>query len=427
MDVVEPQARLAAALAEYLQRCLSWVAANGWTGWDPYDVWDTAVGRWSLAGSRLHRRAVSTVISRLEEPFPIAIRRVLGAVPRVNAKAMGLFASAFLRLESLEGGPRRVGGEPGHLPCFRWLDSNRVACGAGFGWGYPFDWQSRVPIPRSTPTAVTSAIIGDAYWLRYHLCRQAEALAVCEAVCRFFMTGLNRSTPASDGSFCFSYSPVDRFQVHNANLFAAEFLVRIGQEVGRADWVDTGLAAARFSLNQIREDGTLAYWSNAQTGPSVQQDTYHSGFEIRALHSIGTRTGLGEFRRAAECYLSTWLADFFTPEGIPHFTRGRSDVIEVHSCAEALLCAAAMREAGALSAPAFLRHADAVFHATARALWRDAGPSAGYFAWARRRRYGVTFITNIPLLRWGQAWMVAALTATLGALRPDLPGSRTHQ
>ncbi len=427
MDVVDRQARLAAMLTDYLQRCLSWVGANGWTGWDPYDLWDTAVGHWALAGRSLQRRAATTVISRLEELFPIAIRRVFGAVPRVNAKAMGLFAGAFLRLESLEGRPRLVGGEPGHVPCFRWLDANRVACGAGLGWGYPFDWQSRVPIPRNTPTAVTSAIIADAYWVRYRLCQQADGLAMCEAVCRFFVSGLNRSAPASDGSFCFSYSPVDQFQVHNANLFAAEFLVRIGHEVGRAEWVDTGLAAARFSLNQIREDGTLAYWSNAQMGPSVQQDTYHSGFEIRALHSIGARTGLGEFRRAAERYLSTWLADFFTPEGIPHFTRGRDNVIEVHSCAEALLCAAAMREAGALDAAAFVRHADAVVHAAGRALWRDAGAGAGYFGWARRRRYGVTFTTNIPLLRWGQAWMVAALTATLAVLQPDSSGSRKHQ
>ena len=77
MDVVDRQARLPAVLTQYLQRCLSWVGANGWAGWDPYDLWDTAVGQWALAGRSLHRRAATSVISRLEEVFPIAIRRAL--------------------------------------------------------------------------------------------------------------------------------------------------------------------------------------------------------------------------------------------------------------------------------------------------------------------------------------------------------------
>ena len=54
---------------------------------------------------------------------------------------MGLFAAAFLELESVEGAPRRIRGASAADQCFDWLESHRVSMGDGTGWGYPFDWE----------------------------------------------------------------------------------------------------------------------------------------------------------------------------------------------------------------------------------------------------------------------------------------------
>lgn len=414
---------LSQCLQLYLDRSLNWVDKNGWVGWDPYDLWDNSLGRWALSGASLLQRAVGSSLTRLEARFPLGMRRLLRAAPCVNAKAMGLFAAVFLRLEALEGVPRAIKGEPGTAACFRWLEANRVALGGGCGWGYPFDWQSRELIPRNTPTAVTSAIVGDAYWLRYRLRGDTDALDRCQDVCHFFLNALNRSASRADGSFCFSYTPLDRFEVHNANLYAAEFLVRVGYETDRPEWVETGLAAARFSIAEIRDDGTLAYWSNAQSGPRIDQDTYHSGFEIRALHGLARLTGSPDIARAAERYFSVWLMDFFTGERVPHFVRGRNDVIEVHSCAEALLCPAALAADGVVPTDWLVAHCDRVLTATVRALWRPVDDRAGYFAWAARRQRSQFRTTDIPLIRWGQAWMCCAMSAVLSALNARRPSS----
>ncbi|MBW2409407.1 MAG: hypothetical protein JRF72_06375 [Deltaproteobacteria bacterium] len=271
-------------------------------------------------------------------------------------------------------------------------------------------------IPRNTPTIVNSAIIGDSYWIKYKYHGDKEALSQCENICQFIMTGINRSGYKSDGSFCFSYTPIDNFQVHNANLFGAEFLIRIGTETGRDDWVKTGLSAASFSLSEIRADGTLNYWSNEQA-QGLQQDTYNSGFEIRALDSIAGVTGDRKFREAANRYFATWLKDYFSKQGVPCFLRGQYDVIEVHSCAESLLCAARIFDGGNFSQELFLKHVRQVIDTAVKSLWVEDGTDKGYFAMRNGTHFGVNWKIKIPMIRWGQAWMFNALSTVLSCVR----------
>jgi len=394
-------------IRNYLNQLCNWLKKNGWAGWDPYDIYDNQIGMWIAKRENLVQRIASGVTSRANELCPNTLRKMLRVKPRINAKAMGLFAAGFLQLEASENTPRQIEGESGYLPCFRWLENHKVVQFGGCGWGYPFDWKSRVLIPRNTPTIVNSTIIGDAYWLRYKYHRDNESLSQCENICEFILNGLNRTGHKDDGLFCFSYTPVDKFQVHNANLFGAEFLIRVGIETGRDDWLETGLAAARFSLSEVLDDGTLNYWSNEQS-KGVQQDTYHSGFEIRALNSIACLTGLQEFRQAADKYFSTWLRDYFTKDGSPCLTRMQTDVTEVHSLAESLLCITKMFESGNFSSEMFLKKVERIFP-SADKLWVSEMPEQGYFASKRRKHLGCERNVNIPYIRWGQAWMFCAL------------------
>jgi hypothetical protein len=391
----------------YLHQLIIWLERNGWAGWDPYDIWDNRLGMWMAKRENIVEQIASSLTSRAGIFFPIIIRKALKVEPKINAKAMGLFATGFLNIEKAGKQSFTINHESGYVPCFRWLEDHKIVRWGGGGWGYPFDWKSRILIPKNTPTIVNSAIIGDAYWLKYKYHGDRESLSQCENICLFIVNGLNRSGHKHDGTFCFSYTPIDNFQVHNANLFGAEFIIRIGLETGRDDWIETGIAAARFSLSEVREDGTLNYWSNEQAD-GLQQDTYHSGFEIRSLNRIASSTGNSEFRHAADKYFKTWLADFFSPNGTPCLHRGQTNILEVHSCAESLLCAANMFGAGNLSRELFLEHITGVLYA-AEKLWVAKSANNGYFASQVKEQMGLHMMTNIPYIRWGQAWMFNAL------------------
>lgn len=401
------------SLYNYLEQLLHWLVKNGWSGWDPYDLWDSSLGIWMMERKNFFQRMACSLTSRVEELFPVILRKVMRAKPSINTKAMGLFAAGFLELENSGSKLFLIEGEPGYVPCFSWLEENRVEKYGGCGWGYPFDWRSRILIPRHTPTVVNSAIIGDAYWLWYKYLGNKRALTRCEEVCTFILNGLNRSAPGRNQEFCFSYTPVDNFQVHNANLFGAEFLIRIGTELSRENWITAGLSSARFSLKEIRKDGTLNYWSNEQTNKSIQQDTYHSGFEIRMLDNIANITGDLEFRSAADKYFTTWIQDYFSESGVPGFTRGNFDVIEVHSCAESLLCINKMFESGRLSKNQLGWYVQNILNTAVRNLWTPDGSEKGYFSWLIRKRLGIKLKVRIPMIRWGQAWMFRALIDSL--------------
>jgi len=401
-------------LEYYLDSIAFWIEDNGWDGWDPYDIYNNRIGLHSAKREDFSQKIVHSLLSYANDFFPNSLRKIFRVKPSINAKAMGLFATAFLQIESIGKGKRTISGEAGYEPCFRWLDENKVEYFGGCGWGYPFDWRSRILIPKDTPTVVNSAIIGDAYWHKYKYHNDLNSLTQCKEICRFIISGLNRNAYKNDGSFCFSYTPIDNFQVHNANLFGAEFLIRIGKELNIDEWIETGLSAANFSLSEIRNDGTLNYWSKEQS-VGLQQDTYHSGFEIRALNSIACLTGYAKYNKAAERYFHTWIRDFVSRDGEPIFHGSRKRTIEVHSCAEALLCATKMFDAGHFSRNRLLEHVHGVMSAVSK-LWVIKTPLIGYFALKNSNILGFNFKTDIPYIRWGQAWMFNALSTLQNAI-----------
>ena len=400
----------------YLFNLNCWIKNNGWAGWDPYDIWDNPIGLWLIKREKFSQRVFSFLLSKSNEYFPLLLRKSLKIKSRINAKAMGLFASGFLELEAIGKDFYKINGEAGYEPCFRWLEDSKVVHFGGVGWGYPFDWQTRTLIPRNTPTIVNSTIIGNAYWLKYKYHHDKKALHQCENICRFIIGGLNRNGIKKNGSFCFSYTPLDNFQVHNANLFGAEFLIRIGIEVGRIDWINTGLNAAYFSISEVRDDGTLNYWSNEQS-VTVQQDTYHSGFEIRAINSIACLTGEKTFREVGQKYFQTWCRDFFLEDGIPCFVRSQRNTLEVHSCAEALMCTTMMFESNFLSKKLFFEYTKNILSAVSKLWVKKKHGEGGYFASKINTIYGFKIKIKIPYIRWGQAWMFRSLCQVLTAIK----------
>jgi hypothetical protein len=174
------------------------------------------------------------------------------------------------------------------------------------------------------------------------------------------------------------------------------------------------LLAGQFSLNELREDGSLSYWSKAQSYEGLQQDTYHAGFEIRALAGIAYSTGNSEFSEAAKNYFKTWLRDYHMDSGEPCFVRGSSKVIEVHSCAESLLCLARMHELKYIEKENLIIYAKNAFHAAIKHLWIQQ-KDIGYFA--SQKNLETNRVVNIPYIRWGEAWMLRAMSAVLKEIK----------
>lgn len=374
------------------QKLDAWIEQNGWAGYDPYDI----------KGTKLFLRFwkytyIRHIMSGAAKLFPLPARKLMGVPREVNAKAMGLFADGYLNLWKATENP---GYKKKSAECLAWLETHYAKGYSGYCWGYPFDWQSKIFIPKGTPCAVVSAVCGNAFWNWYEHTRDARYLTICKSICNFFIRDLHRDEFSGD-RVCFSYTPLDHFHIHNANLFVAEFLIKIGKETNNRQFADYGMQAARFTLGEQNSDGSLCYWARDQE-KKCSCDHYHLGFEMRSLYSIWQLTKeeevYGALRRSYAFYLEQFFADKTTPLLFP----SKRYPVDIHAAAEAILCTSLLGR----DFPEGKEYRDNVLRWTIEHMQQD----EGWFIFKIENIFGFSRRVKIPYIRWGQAWMLSALS-----------------
>ncbi len=380
-----------------------WISRNGWAGWDPYDIKSK---KWVLritaksSGNFFYRILREGVFESFYH-FPLSFRKLLGIQPRVNAKAMGLLATAYLRLF------RKTGDQAFYdraMECLDWLRHHRSPGTTGSGWGYPFDWFSSKLVPAETPNGIVTTAVGEAFWQAWKLTGDRAWLNECINIAHF-LASLPRHE-ALPGTICFSYTPLFINHVHNLNLFVAEYLIRLGKETNNQGWIDLGMQATDYTLACQRPDGSFDY-NGPPEKPANFVDHYHTGFVLRMLFAIWQHTGKPAIRKALDHCFHHYHQHFFEAEGIPKLMPGRKYRIDIHSCAEALICLSTLGDLY----PDSVALKENVYRWTTHNLLSRKGYF--YYGILKSRFTRFPFKSKIPYLRWGQAWMMLALSLML--------------
>lgn len=372
-----------------LERLERWIDLNGWAGFDPYDVRDTRVFEF-LEGYKWSRYLANSI--RLFAPM--LARQVLRVRPKVNAKAIGLLALGYLaRFEASE----RPEYQQKAIACLEWMENHISPGCAGACWGYPFNWRTRIEIPAGTPSAVVSAIGGWAFLEAYRLLKDQRYLEIARTVGDFFLQDLNLDKLDNDRA-CFSYTPLDHFHVHNANLFVAAHLYELSALIGETRYLAAAEAAVLYSLGEQNRDGSWYYW-----GPPDQLrytvDHYHTGFVLRCLDRICLVSPRREWEEALRKGFQFYTKYLLEPDGLPRQTPEKIYPVDIHSCAEAILCLSQLSR----------RYPEATASRLSDTLnWtlREMQGADGHFYYRKYPRRTI----RIAFMRWGQAWMFWALS-----------------
>ncbi len=207
----------------------------------------------------------------------------------------------------------------------------------------------------------------------------------------------------SNEQICFSYTPLFVNHVHNLNLFVAEFLIRIGKETGRKEWVETGNKAVNYTIANQEEDGSFDYDGPPEKLPGFK-DNYHTAFVLRKLYDIYKLTDREDVKQSLTKGYKFYISNFFESERIPKFTPERKYRIDIHSSAESINCLSELSELF----PEALQIAFNVADWTIENL-QD---KSGYFYHGifKSRITGKPFVSKIAYVRWGQAWMLKGLS-----------------
>jgi hypothetical protein len=388
----------------------AWLRERDYAGYDPFDLLSSPVVRAFTLG----RPWLRVAWTQLGKRSPIQIRPLLGVRPARNAKTIGLVLASQARLSDLTGDPEYLRRA---IDLIDWLRRHGARTGAGAAWGYYFPWQNRdFYAPAGTPASVVTAFVAHGLLdVAERLesaaagggppdgaaspdagpgaaARMANGLAGQAGV--FLGDGLQR-IPGEAGTFCFSYTPLDRRGVHNANLLTASVLARLAARGATGGDADAALAAARYTAVRQRPDGSWPYGIGRRDG---WVDSYHTSYCLVALHQIGTFLGTREFDRPVKRGLAFWRRAFLLGRGVSLYA-GRAYPQDVHAAAHALV---ALRELAAIWPGSALV-------AQRLATWavEEMKDPEGHFHHQHHRLYR----NRLPYTRWVQAWVLRGLTA----------------
>ncbi len=393
-----------------LGRLEAWIEAEAFKGWDPHDALNSPFLRW--AGKQ---RLIGIGLLQLLRRSSLNMRPLLGIRKGYNPKAMGLFLAAYAQKYAATGWQQYLERT---RYFFNWLVEHASPGYAGPCWGYNFDWPNRSFLaPAGTPTIVNSAFIGLAFLCSDSVSRTRPArsgavppgefraaqeeegwaatsgLRVARETCEFILHNLHILRPNA-AEICFSYTPLDCRYVHNSNLLGAWLLAAVYARTNEQHLADAALAAARFTAQRQRSDGS---WTYGIAGRDGWVDNFHTGYVLVALNRIANYLNTSEFESGLRAGYQFWKTRMFESGVIPKYYADRTYPIDIHSVSQAILT--------------FIEFSDVDSEAGDRAarvaLWaiQNMQDPKGFFHYQLRRSFRI----GIPYMRWSQAWMQQAL------------------
>lgn len=382
--------------------------ADNFKGWDPYDGLNSRIFN---ALPLLKNSALCRLIMiQLFKRNPVNLRTIAAIPKQHNPKAIALFLSGYCNLYHAVSANPRLQDAFGHkdqvkskisslarlLLSLRSEGPYHGAC-----WGYNFDWQSRRAFlfPRFTPTVVVTSFCASALFDAYEITGDTELLNHALSTARFVINDLHR-TPRDRG-FLFSYSPIPgNDTVLNASLLGVKILCLCYKYSRDAALLALASEVVAAVCDAQNPDGS---WKYGLLPVQSWIDSFHTGYNLEALHTYSSLTGDTSFDRNIRLGLDFYVNNFFEPDGTPKYYHNKTYPVDIHCPAQLLVTLASMNQL-----PRHRELADRVVQWTLRNM-QD---KKGYFYYQIRP----VISSKIPYMRWSNAFMFNALALYLKTL-----------
>jgi hypothetical protein len=185
-----------------------------------------------------------------------------------------------------------------------------------YGWGYPFDWETRTgTIKQGTPLITTVPYVYEAFSQVYAIDMDEKWLRIMHAIAEHALNSY-RDMELSPGSASCGYTPApdDPCGVVNASAYRAFLLTKAGIELSEAHYLDAARRNLNFVLGAQNADGS---WFYAMDGTRDFVDHFHTCFVLKALAKIEELKGSPECRGAIERGVDYYTKNLFDPSGLP--------------------------------------------------------------------------------------------------------------
>ncbi len=363
--------------------------SQSFKGYDPFDGLNSKLFK-SLPFINKNR-IVRLIWIQLFKRLPINLRLFVGIKKEYNSKGLGLFLSGYCNLYKIE--PKEEYLEKINFLAVELIKLKNSEY-SGACWGYNFDWQARAFFqPKNTPTIVATTYISYAFLDAYEITKKKEYLEIARSSCDFILKDLNR-TFDTDGTFAFSYSPLDKSIVYNASLLGSKLLARVYSFTKEKSLIDEAEKSVKYCCNNQHSDGS---WSYGKYKFHSWIDSFHTGFNLECINDYIQYSGDFNYKENIEKGLKYYLENFFTKDGMSKYYNNSVYPIDIHSPAQLIITLSRLNK---------LEENKGLVNTVLTWTIKNMQSKKGYFFYQKKR-----FITaRISYIRWSQAWMFFSLT-----------------
>ncbi|RLF55819.1 MAG: hypothetical protein DRN27_10250 [Thermoplasmata archaeon] len=367
-------------------------------GYDPYDALN------SKQINKLNNKILKIIITQLFVYLPINIRPFFQIKPDINPKSIGLLLSAYTKMYRNNLIEEKTFNTV-TTQLIKILEETKSEGYSGNCWGFNFNWQDPTRYaPKYTPTIVISSYIGHGLLDLYEINKEQKYLNIAENITQFILNDLHITT--LDEGICFSYTPLDNHIVHNANCLGAALLARVYSITKDKALQSYAKKSIDFTISKQKKNGSWAYSIDKNTKKERNQIDFHQGFIIDSICDFIKYIKPNEpiyketLKKAAIFYnqnqflkngRAKWRLPYEYPADIHHQTQGIISFNKLYKLT---------------GDKNYLTMAQKIAKWTIKNMQDDKG-FYYYQKWP--------FIKNkIPYMRWGQAWMMLALSMMAG-------------
>jgi hypothetical protein len=383
-------ARIKSDVMGPMQKLVGYCGKNDWAGYDPYDALNSPLLQTlPILNSKIPRLVMTHALKH----SPVNLRSPLGIPKTQNPKALALFLSSFLTLSSEQLSDR----EDLIKTMIQLIAVKRSPEASYWCWGYSFPWQTRKEVvPAGAPSLVCTTFVALALMDAYEQMGDPVCLEMAVSAAEYIVDKLYWT----DGTVeSFSYpQPQVPSQTHNANFIAADLLCRVYKHTGKQKFLEPAMRVTRCSVAKQHADGS---WNYGEVASQDWIDNFHTGYNLRALRSIGEYAGTTEFQSAVRRGFEFYRAKFFREDGAVRYFHDRDYPVDIHCVAESIITPLALKDLDSEN----VALAFSVFQWALKYMWDQ----RGFFHYRRLRFYTI----RTPYMRWSQAWMLLAMAMLL--------------
>lgn len=377
----------------------NWSKKENYYGWDIYDALNSDLVKKICIGS-YH---LEVLITQFNKYSPINFRHVLKIKKGVDAKGMALFAQSFTKLYKITNDDIYI---QELNKCIDFFKKESVKSVYQYDcWAHYFNYTTidKSVLSPKEPDVITTSNVIKALVDSYFIIEDHDLLKLAKSAFDFLVYRLLRKT--DQGLYYLMYSPVaDTKMVINASalgLDAISKLLALYRDDPKMKEIASNLCDTL--LKTQKEDGSWVY-SIYHNGKERVQTDFHQGFIIDGLLEYVKVAEPGKKNKIFECIhkgINFYRKVQFQEDGRCHFRYPQFYPTEIHAQAQGIIT---------FSKYSFY-DSDILDFSRKIAHWtiKNMQDNSGYFYYYK----SPFFVSKIPYMRWGQAWMLLALTTFL--------------